>query len=177
MSSVSWNLHPFKADFILGNSQKSLGVKSEEQTGYTISVIYFAARNYLTKKRCELEHCHWWPKFRLFLCMLSVHLSKVSCTDISLILYISIWMHHIPHFFNIFIRSVRFWRTTSFMIFHILVALFEPFLHLKKCLTISKLLPHKPRTVLHKCHLHSSLISHKIYCSFVCLKLVTHFCN
>jgi hypothetical protein len=41
MSSISWNICPFKADFIFGNSQKSLGAKSGEQGGCYISVIDF----------------------------------------------------------------------------------------------------------------------------------------
>jgi hypothetical protein len=36
MSSVSWNLRPFKADFVLGNSQKSYGAK----TGKEVSVPF-----------------------------------------------------------------------------------------------------------------------------------------
>jgi hypothetical protein len=49
MSSVSWNLHPFKADFIFGNSQKSFRAKSGEEGGCSILVIDFWARNCLTE--------------------------------------------------------------------------------------------------------------------------------
>jgi len=45
-------------------------------------------------------------------------------------------MHQIPEFVNIFICSVRYWTFTSFTIFHILATLFEPFVPLKKYLTI-----------------------------------------
>jgi hypothetical protein len=39
MSSTSWNLYPFKADFIFGNSEKSFRAKQGEQHGCYISVI------------------------------------------------------------------------------------------------------------------------------------------
>jgi len=59
MSSVPWTLHPFKADFIFGNSQKSRRVKSGEWGGCPISVIEFSARNCMTESTpCYLEHCH-----------------------------------------------------------------------------------------------------------------------
>jgi hypothetical protein len=48
MFSISWNLHPFKADFIFGNSQNSFRAKSGKQGGCSISVINFWARNCLT---------------------------------------------------------------------------------------------------------------------------------
>jgi hypothetical protein len=47
MSSVSWNLHSFKAGFIFRNSQKSFGVKSGQESGCYISVIEFWVRNFL----------------------------------------------------------------------------------------------------------------------------------
>jgi hypothetical protein len=60
--------------------------------------------------------------------------------------------------------------STSLINFLILTTVFEPFMPLKKHFTLPQLLPHKPGGALHKCHLHSSLISHKIYRSFVALK-------
>jgi hypothetical protein len=48
MSAISWNLRPFKTDFIFANSQKSFGAKSGEWHGCSISVIELWARNYLT---------------------------------------------------------------------------------------------------------------------------------
>jgi hypothetical protein len=41
MSSISSNIHLFKADFISGHSQKSFETKSGEQDGSSISVIDF----------------------------------------------------------------------------------------------------------------------------------------
>jgi hypothetical protein len=49
ISSVSWNLHSFKEDFIFVNSQKSFGAKSGVQGGCSISVIDFWSRNCLTE--------------------------------------------------------------------------------------------------------------------------------
>jgi hypothetical protein len=56
-------------------------------------------------------------------------------------------MHHIPHFFNVVIVSVKSWTNTSFIIFNVLVTFFEPFVPLKT-LEFSQLLPQKPRRVL-----------------------------
>jgi hypothetical protein len=53
--SVSWNLDPFKADFIFRNSQKSFGVKLDKWNGCSISVIDFWARN-----------CAMFPNFSTF---------------------------------------------------------------------------------------------------------------
>jgi hypothetical protein len=71
MSSVSWNLHHFKAEFIFGKSQKSFGAKLGEQDGCSISVINFWARNCF-RVPCEVEHCHGgeynWTKCHAFFC-------------------------------------------------------------------------------------------------------------
>jgi len=48
MSSISWNLRLFMANFIFRNNQKSFGAKSRERDGFSISVMDFWARNYLT---------------------------------------------------------------------------------------------------------------------------------
>jgi hypothetical protein len=87
VSSVSWSLCPFKADFIFGNSQKSFKAKSGEQYEYSISVIDFWARNCLTVP-CVLEHCHGgestcWAKVQAFSTNVIASLSKFS--------YIVVW--------------------------------------------------------------------------------------
>jgi hypothetical protein len=51
MSSVSWNLRPYKADLIFGNSQKSSGAKSGEQHVCTISIIDFLGQKLLDSER------------------------------------------------------------------------------------------------------------------------------
>jgi hypothetical protein len=53
MSSVSWNLRPFKVDFIFENSLKSFGVKTVEHGRCSISVIGFRAIN------CSTESASW----------------------------------------------------------------------------------------------------------------------
>jgi hypothetical protein len=62
---MSWNILPFKADFIFGNSDKS-----GKWGGCSISVIDFWTRNCLTAP-CELVKCHGgksnrWAKFKAF---------------------------------------------------------------------------------------------------------------
>jgi len=49
MFSLSLNLHPFKEDFILGNSHKIYGAKSGEQGECSILVIDFWTRHCLTE--------------------------------------------------------------------------------------------------------------------------------
>jgi len=61
MCSLSLNLRPSKQTLTFGNSQMSLGSKSGEHGGCSISVIDFLARNCLTAP-CELELCHGWTK-------------------------------------------------------------------------------------------------------------------
>jgi len=87
--STSWNLHPFKADFISGKSQKSLRAKSGEQSGHSISVIDTGARNCLLDIGCLVsssndmeENPIIGPKFRPF----PTCLSTFSCTATALIL-------------------------------------------------------------------------------------------
>jgi hypothetical protein len=58
--SKSWNLRPFRADFISGKSQKSLGAKWGEQGGCYISVIDFWARNCLTESALWAGALSWW---------------------------------------------------------------------------------------------------------------------
>jgi hypothetical protein len=60
VSSVSWNFHPFKAEFIFCNKQKSFGVKSGEQDMYSISLINFWARNCLTESTLWAGALSWW---------------------------------------------------------------------------------------------------------------------
>jgi hypothetical protein len=60
MPSMSWNLHPFKVDFISGNSQKSFRAKSGVQQGYSISENDFWARNYSTESTLLAGVLSWW---------------------------------------------------------------------------------------------------------------------
>jgi len=48
LSSISWNLRPFKADFTFWNSHKLFGIKSGEQGGWSITVINFWTTNRIT---------------------------------------------------------------------------------------------------------------------------------
>ena len=58
MSSTSSNLEPFKADFSLGNSQKSHGARSGEYGGWSRRVMDLLAKNWRTlSAACALEHC------------------------------------------------------------------------------------------------------------------------
>jgi hypothetical protein len=58
--SLSWNLCPFKEDFIFRNNHKSFGVKSVEKGGCSISVIDFWARNCLTESALWAGALPWW---------------------------------------------------------------------------------------------------------------------
>jgi len=60
MSSLSWNIHPFKADFHFGNRQKLFGPKSMEYGGCPVSVINFWARNCLTENALWAGALLWW---------------------------------------------------------------------------------------------------------------------
>jgi len=60
ISSISWNIQPFKTAFIFGNSQKSFGAKSGEQGGCSISVIDFWARNCFTESALWAGILSWW---------------------------------------------------------------------------------------------------------------------
>jgi len=60
MSSVTWNLRPFKSDFIFGNSHESVRVKSGEEGGVPFSVINFWTRNCLTKSALWGGVLLWW---------------------------------------------------------------------------------------------------------------------
>jgi len=57
---VSWNLPPFKADFIFGNIQKSFGAKSGEEGGFSFSVTDFWTRNCLTESTLWAEGVSLW---------------------------------------------------------------------------------------------------------------------
>jgi len=60
MSSVSWNLRPFKAYFIFGNNQKSFGAKSGEQGGCSFSVIDFWDWSFLIESSLWDGALSWW---------------------------------------------------------------------------------------------------------------------
>jgi hypothetical protein len=72
MSSVSWNLYLFRADFIFENSHKSFEIKSGEQGGCSISVIDFLGQKLLDRERLVswsivmVENPIFEPKFRHF---------------------------------------------------------------------------------------------------------------
>jgi hypothetical protein len=60
MSSISWNICLFKADFIFGNRKKSFGAISGEHYGHSISVIHFWARNCLKESALWDGALSWW---------------------------------------------------------------------------------------------------------------------
>jgi len=87
MSSISWNLGPFKADFIFGNSQKLFKSKSGDQSGYSISVTDFWVRNCSTESILWAGALSWWRIQLLGQTSGLCHcLSKFSCTVTALIL-------------------------------------------------------------------------------------------
>jgi len=69
-SSVSWNLPPFKADFISENRQNSFRAKSGKYGGCSITIINFWHRNCWDWVPCELEHFRGgefsWAKVQAF---------------------------------------------------------------------------------------------------------------
>jgi hypothetical protein len=73
LSSIFWNLCPFKANFISRNSLKSFRAKSGEQDGCSISGINFWAQNCLTECILWNEKLSWsrmqvWAKVHAFFC-------------------------------------------------------------------------------------------------------------
>jgi hypothetical protein len=57
MSSVSWNLHPFQADFIFGD--RSLSELSQEiRVGVQFWYLIFGLETAWQRVPSELEHCH-----------------------------------------------------------------------------------------------------------------------
>jgi hypothetical protein len=77
LCSASWNLRPSKADFIFGNSWKSLSA-NQEWGGCSISVFAFWARNCLTAPHelelVIMENPIIGPKFRPFYTQLHITL-------------------------------------------------------------------------------------------------------
>jgi hypothetical protein len=58
--SESWNIRPFNAYFIFGNSQKSFWTKSGELGWCSISVMKFCAKNCLTESALWARALSWW---------------------------------------------------------------------------------------------------------------------
>jgi hypothetical protein len=51
MSLISWNLHPFKADFVFGNSQKSSRAKTR-----VIGCVFHFSNQFFGQKLLDREH-------------------------------------------------------------------------------------------------------------------------
>ena len=60
ISSMVWNLFPFKGDFSFGKSQKSLGTKSGLQRGWVTWVIWCFIKNLYMRHDAWVGALLWW---------------------------------------------------------------------------------------------------------------------
>jgi hypothetical protein len=151
--------------FFFWSSQKSLGTKSGEQGGCSISAFEFGAETAWQRAPCEIENCRGgesnrWDKVQAFLrAQFQVTASIIIHTSNKLV-----WPCRANSKWKLPLISKKVMSIVFICGFNMRTCLGGGDVgrfHCKRS-TFSKLLPHKPRKALHKCHLHYFLISHKI---------------